>query len=311
MLSWDAAMCWRALDDFCERGKDKRYTNEVDLGHARRIVEALARHGEECQEKVRAVLEARIEGDGETLMAWMEPLVARLAGQAHLDSMIPLLVSKLREDSGDLLNEECSESLARIGTPEVLHAIAGIFPGADDHFRIYAIKPLEAIHSDLAVETCLHLLGPEKDERVQMQLAYAVLAHFAEEGIEIARRLLMGRVLDFDSRDLWDALLKNCTITGARFPEYDEWLARDRRDQEEHWKRVKELEGDPAGLIRYALEKLAGKKAADSGSPRRNPDFSPSPRPLPPALRSKRKVGRNERCPCGSGKKFKHCCGRG
>ncbi|MBI4324098.1 MAG: SEC-C domain-containing protein [Chloroflexi bacterium] len=25
---------------------------------------------------------------------------------------------------------------------------------------------------------------------------------------------------------------------------------------------------------------------------------------------SKRKVGRNEPCPCGSGKKFKHCCGR-
>ena len=22
-----------------------------------------------------------------------------------------------------------------------------------------------------------------------------------------------------------------------------------------------------------------------------------------------RKVGRNERCPCGSGKKYKHCCG--
>ena len=23
----------------------------------------------------------------------------------------------------------------------------------------------------------------------------------------------------------------------------------------------------------------------------------------------KKKVGRNEKCPCGSGKKFKHCCG--
>jgi len=27
-------------------------------------------------------------------------------------------------------------------------------------------------------------------------------------------------------------------------------------------------------------------------------------------VRSTRKVGRNEPCPCGSGKKFKHCCGR-
>ncbi|MBM3167252.1 MAG: SEC-C domain-containing protein, partial [Chloroflexi bacterium] len=23
-----------------------------------------------------------------------------------------------------------------------------------------------------------------------------------------------------------------------------------------------------------------------------------------------KKIGRNEPCPCGSGKKYKHCCGR-
>jgi hypothetical protein len=313
MLPWDAATGWRALEDFCERGKAKRYTNEVNLGHARRIVEALARHGEECAERVRTVLASRIEGDEDTPMAWMEPLVARLAGQAHLDSTIPLLVAKLREDGGDVLNEECAEALARIGTPEVLHAVAAAFPGAEDHFRIYSIKPLEAIHSDLAVETCLRLLDREKDERVQMRLAEALLAQFAEEGVEIARRLLLGRELDFDSRDLWDSLLRYCTLTGARFPEYDEWLARDRRDKEEHRKKVKELESDPARLMLYAFEKLAGKKASESDvpSPRPRVALSTSPRLLPTAPRSKQKIGRNERCPCGSGKKFKHCCGRG
>jgi preprotein translocase subunit SecA len=41
-----------------------------------------------------------------------------------------------------------------------------------------------------------------------------------------------------------------------------------------------------------------------------------APQPLPPLepqpstfVRSERKVGRNEPCPCGSGKKFKHCHG--
>jgi uncharacterized protein YecA (UPF0149 family) len=32
-------------------------------------------------------------------------------------------------------------------------------------------------------------------------------------------------------------------------------------------------------------------------------------RQLPSKVRAGRKVGRNERCPCGSGKKFKKCCG--
>lgn len=31
----------------------------------------------------------------------------------------------------------------------------------------------------------------------------------------------------------------------------------------------------------------------------------------PPALPKKKKVGRNDPCPCGSGKKFKKCCGAG
>jgi len=28
-------------------------------------------------------------------------------------------------------------------------------------------------------------------------------------------------------------------------------------------------------------------------------------------VNDKPKVGRNDPCPCGSGKKYKHCCGRG
>lgn len=37
----------------------------------------------------------------------------------------------------------------------------------------------------------------------------------------------------------------------------------------------------------------------------------PQPKPTaPPASAPARKIGRNEPCPCGSGRKYKHCCGR-
>lgn len=32
--------------------------------------------------------------------------------------------------------------------------------------------------------------------------------------------------------------------------------------------------------------------------------------PTAPIVRSHQKVGRNDLCPCGNGKKFKKCCGR-
>lgn len=33
-------------------------------------------------------------------------------------------------------------------------------------------------------------------------------------------------------------------------------------------------------------------------------------RKMKPTMRESRKIGRNEPCPCGSGKKYKRCCGR-
>lgn len=51
---------------------------------------------------------------------------------------------------------------------------------------------------------------------------------------------------------------------------------------------------------------------------RKGEDFPPFPGDMPfgeapfadPYVRTEKKVGRNDPCPCGSGKKYKHCCGR-
>ena len=127
MTSWDLATCWQKLEEFCEKGKDKEYTNDVDLGYAKRIVEALARYGKECEEKVHALLSMKVEDFSHSCMKWLEPFVVRTAGQAHLESTLPLLIGKLHEDA-ELLNEECAEALTRIGTPAVLEAVAAAFP---------------------------------------------------------------------------------------------------------------------------------------------------------------------------------------
>jgi hypothetical protein len=309
MLSWDKATCWQKLEEFCEEGKDKQYTNEVNQSYANLVVEALARYGQESEPKVREWLAVKLDDHSNHPMKWLEPLVVRLAGQAQLESTIPLIVSKLLEDGGDVLNSECAEALTRIGTPPMLDAIAEAFPAAKRHFRIYATNPLEHIHSDLAVEISLKLVADEKDEQIRRDLAHALLCQFAQEGIEIARKLLIGRELDFDEKGLRNYLLETCTLTGERFPEYDEWMATEKAEKAEHWKRVKELEDDPAGLLMFALEKLTGKKAADVAKAK--PSSPPEPRiALPYKAALKQKVGRNDPCPCRSGKKFKNCCMR-
>jgi hypothetical protein len=307
MASWDEATCWQRLEEFCEEAKDDRYTTDVDLGHARRIVEALARKGGDCEGRVRDILSEKVQDDHSPLK-WMGPLAVRLAGQARLESAVPPIVGKLLEDGGDLSNEECAEALTRIGSPAVLDAVAEAFPSAEHHYRLYATNPLERIHSDLAVEKCLRLLGQEKEEDIRQNLAHALLCHFAHEGIEAARKILIGRRLDFGGRGLRNYLLETCTLMGERFPEYDEWLAVEKAEADEHRRRMKELEGDPNGMLLFALEKLTGQKPADVRRPR--PPLAPSPRLTPPRKEADQKVGRNDPCPCRSGKKFKNCCMR-
>jgi preprotein translocase subunit SecA len=67
-----------------------------------------------------------------------------------------------------------------------------------------------------------------------------------------------------------------------------------------------------------AASLLAGGEAAEAppaGAPPARAGAAGGPQPLPDVasagtfVRNERKVGRNEPCPCGSGKKFKHCHG--
>ncbi len=53
----------------------------------------------------------------------------------------------------------------------------------------------------------------------------------------------------------------------------------------------------------------AGQLEAPEGEGQSDPETQAKAKP-PPFVRDNRKVGRNEPCPCGSGKKFKQCCGR-
>jgi hypothetical protein len=308
MLSWDSASCWQKLEAFCKDAKDKQYANEINLSHAKRIVEALARYGQECEAKVRTLLSQKVDDFDHNPMKWLEPLAVRLAGQARLNAEVPLILAKLHEDAGDLLNEECAEALTRIGTPSVVQAVAEAFPSAPFHFRLFAINALEDIRSDLAVEKLILLFGQEKELSIKQSLANALLSQFAEEGIEAARSVLVGQELDFEGRGLRNYLVETCTIMGQRFPEYEQWLSAEKVEKEEHNKRVQALANDPKGLMLYALEKLGGQKALD------RPKVTTAPRtPLarltsPRKPEAKQRIGRNDSCPCGSGKKFKNCC---
>lgn len=307
MRSWDIDTCWQQLEEFCEQGKDKEYVSEVHWPHALRIVDALARYGEECEAKARDILAVDLDDVTGMAIKWMEPLAVRLAAEARLESLLPSVMRKLRLD-GDLTNEASARFFVRIGTPEVVQTIGETFAQEEYHVQLYAGNALEHIHLDQTVQTCMDLIPLVEAQDIRSILAQSILAQFEEDGIEVARQVLLNQKKpDLMTRELRLFLLNTCTFMGVHFPEYEQWIEEEKRDMEEHQKRVRELKDDPERLTAYLMERLHG--VQEPMEPPQKPPVMRAPAPPKWPTQQKKKVGRNNPCPCGSGKKYKKCCG--
>jgi hypothetical protein len=120
--------------------------------------------------------------------------------------------------------------------------------------------------------------------------------------------------MGFFERELRHILLETSTFMGERFPEYDAWLATKESDAKENSRRLEELGNDPQRTMLYLLERMTGKTSPETGHAKKSIPSKPRRRlgPISPPARAKaahkKSVGRNDRCPCDSGKKFKNCC---
>jgi preprotein translocase subunit SecA len=83
-------------------------------------------------------------------------------------------------------------------------------------------------------------------------------------------------------------------------PVSQEQMVEQRRDRERR-------AASAARMVRPGPAGAAGTPGSGSGGPTR---LTPNrPGPPPTVVRKGDKIGRNDPCPCGSGKKYKKCCG--
>ena len=300
LATWDADQCWKELERLCAEGVGKQYSSDVDFGHARRVVEALARQGEKYVDRTLDLLAKEVEDFETDPMTWLEIFLVMLAGEMRLGRAIPLVVKKLHE-CGEVLSEECVEALGKIGTDAAAEAVTEGWLDSEWDYRVYAASALGKIHSDTTVRRCLELLPQDKDLDIRTKLADALLGQFAGEGIEPVREMVQRRAYDPMSSDLMRKLVAVSTALGVTFPEYPIW----KREAEERLAKQERRMKEMRGFLQAPAQPALPPKPA----PARDDYLERKPAPF---LRTERQVGRNDSCPCGSGKKFKKCClGRG
>ncbi len=222
LLTVNADTCWRELESFAERVKDKEYLSDVNLAPAHYLIEAIARDGTPYVARVLEVLQQELPEDPHHFLNCFVPLVVRLAGQLRLDCAVPSITDKLHEEH-DWLNEECQRALIKIGTDDVVAAIVEAFPVAPWQFRLYAAGVLAGIHSDRCVTSSLVLLREENDGDIAIELGRALLSHFAYDAVTPMRRMILARRNEAEILTLQEELITACTLMGVDFPEFLEW----------------------------------------------------------------------------------------
>jgi hypothetical protein len=287
----NAEMVWRELEDFCEREKDTPYLSEMDLPHANRLVETLGRGGAIFEQRVLSMLDEDLEDADEAARSLIQGFVIRLAGEMRLHAAVTALIDLLKQDD-EWFNEECERALTRIGGDDVVRLVSHEFPNAEWHFRLYGANVLEHSHSELAVAKCLELFEPEEDETIKVLLGQALLAQFTTEAIEPVREFVLHSTLDSEILDLRETLIAASAVLGVGFPEREQWKSDQQTSREQRRELFAEKYGLPSQVVDAWNEE----------------DYSDSDEVEDDIIRAGPKIGRNDRCPCGSGKKYKKCC---
>ena len=131
---------------------------------------------------------------------------------------------------------------------------------------------------------------------------------FSERGVEVVRRQIHAGY-DRMIVCLEDHLLPVAHVLGIELPEADAWRAE--REERERRQAERRAELDELGRRYQALKARGIDPFAKSAEKPKPPSRSqPLPEAVEPVRLDQPKVGRNDPCPCGSGKKFKKCCGR-
>lgn len=262
-----------------------KYWDEFDHAYGDELVEMLALRQCLDEDTVLQKLHDNVP-DGPS---YEQQYLVQLAGLMKLEAAIPLLCSFLGSDD-DFLPASAAEALARIGTAEVIKTLTEHYISAEqEFFRLFATDVYGAIKLPESEEALLALLPEEHDITNATKLADDLCKLGSAQGLPLVEAMVE-EGYDDGYLNLMESLYACCVISDIAHPSRPQWK--------------KELEAEAARLAKHQarIERSFNIKAPIGTRNRLNGTGKT-------LYTNPNKVGRNDPCPCGSGKKFKKCCG--
>jgi preprotein translocase subunit SecA len=208
----------------------------------------------------------------------------RVEPQAWLTAEPELEEQALRERVVKAVHEAYDAKVARTGAEVMRHVEKQVMLQKLDHHWREHLAAMDYLRQGI------HLRGyAQKDYRFEFKREAFELFAAMLERIKFETASLMATVEVRTQEDL------------------------EREEEERRLRLMRALQAQhaEAGSLLAAAEQPAGAPAPRGAAQRHDPPAGapPLPESSGPFVRNERKVGRNEPCPCGSGKKYKHCHG--
>lgn len=195
-----------------------------------------------------------------------------MIGLLKIEKYIPLLASLLEREEDSLL-EEVATALISFQSDKVVKAVEPYVKKSES--VIFAASIVENIKTDLAVKVLREAYTTLEDLEDQDTIIEALCHQFSEDGLpEISQH--MNKEYFSSLIDMEHTAYSYYSILGIDHPELEYWKT--------------------AALERELVHQES------LNQQRSNAFVEP--------IRNENKVGRNDPCPCGSGKKYKKCCGK-
>ncbi|MFS0862114.1 SEC-C metal-binding domain-containing protein [Fredinandcohnia sp. 179-A 10B2 NHS] len=193
-----------------------------------------------------------------------------MIGLLKHEKYIPLLVGLLGREEDTLL-EEVAEALIQFQSDEVVRAVVPYLQNPET--MIFAASVVENIKTDLAVEVLIEAYQVTEELEDQELLIEALCHHFSKKALPTISAHMENEYTT-SLVDLEMTAYSTYMILGEKHPELMLW-------KQETLNR-----------------ELDYRNETQQGQPNNVPTLNTN------------KVGRNDPCPCGSGKKYKKCCGK-
>jgi hypothetical protein len=254
-----------------------KYVNEFDTDYGDEIVSELSRRKCIDPDAVLHKLDAYNPDD----LSYETPYFAQLAGAMKLEAAIPFLCNFIGAED-DWLPSQAVKALVHIGTTSVVTTLTDRYFADDrEYFRLFATDVFGKIKLPVSEAALLTLLPEEQDITYATKLAHGLCELGSSKGLPLVQAMVEGEY-DDGYLNLTESRYAYCVISNTPHPSLSQW--KKELDEEEARLAKRRAELDQIPIIASLLSDT---------KPYTNPN----------------KVGRNDPCPCGSGKKYKKCCG--